>query len=212
MTTINDKLDIFRKLVYEQEEEKYKKALEDLDQRAKNLVESKKLEVEKRKEEIAEREALLREAEKNRILSEKRQELNSKLLLKREEILEDLLDSLKEKAIDFSLTDMYRDTVIKRISEVLMNIDDMELIITLAEEDREKLEGSILKIAKKSKKNITINTVPRSNIIGGFILSDKNRTYSIDNSYKTIIEENRYEIGKKLYRALEEAGDFQWKI
>jgi len=54
--------------------------------------------------------------------------------------------------------------------------------------------------------------VPKSKIIGGFIISDKEKTYNIDNSYKTIIEENRYEIGKRLYKALEEAGDLQWKI
>ncbi len=212
MTTINDKLDIFRKLVYEQEEEKYKKALEDLDEKARNLIESKKLEIKKKKEDLAEREALLKETEKNKAILEKQQELKSKLLLKRKEILEDLLVSLQEKATNFTLTDEYNDAVIENISEVLLNIDDKELIITITEEDKEKLEKSILKLAKKYKKDISISTVPKSKIIGGFILTDKDRTYSIDNSYKTIIEENRYEIGKRLYKALEEAGDFQWKI
>jgi len=212
MTTINDKLDIFRKLVYEQEEEKYKKALEDLDEKARNLIESKKLEIKKKKEDLAEREALLKETEKNKAILEKQQELKSKLLLKRKEILEDLLVSLQEKATNFTLTDEYNDAVIENISEVLLNIDDKELIITITEEDKEKLEKSILKLAKKYKKDISISTVPKSKIIGGFILTDKDRTYSIDNSYKTIIEENRYEIGKRLYKALAEAGDFQWKI
>ena len=186
MTTINDKLDIFRKLVYEQEEEKYKKALEDLDEKARNLIESKKLEIKKKKEDLAEREALLKETEKNKAILEKQQELKSKLLLKRKEILEDLLVSLQEKATNFTLTDEYNDAVIENISEVLLNIDDKELIITITEEDKEKLEKSILKLAKKYKKDISISTVPKSKIIGGFILTDKDRTYSIDNSYKTM--------------------------
>jgi len=41
MITIKDKLDIFRKLIYEEEEEKYKKALKDLDEKARNLIENK---------------------------------------------------------------------------------------------------------------------------------------------------------------------------
>jgi len=212
MITIKDKLDIFRKLIYEEEEEKYKKALKDLDEKARNLIENKKLEIEKKKEEMAKKEAILEETQKNRIISERRQELNSKLLLKRKEILEDLIASLKEKAINFTLTDEYKDAVIKSISEVLLKIDDRDLIITIAEEDRKKLESSIFNLAKVNNKSISISTVPKSKIIGGFIISDKEKTYNIDNSYKTIIEENRYEIGKRLYKALEEAGDLQWKI
>ncbi len=212
MITINDKLDIFRKLIYEEEEEKYKKALKDLDEKARHLIENKKLEIEKKKEEMAKKEAILEETQKNRIISERRQELNSKLLLKRKEILEDLIASLKEKAINFTLTDEYKDAVIKSISEVLLKIDDRDLIITITEEDRKKLESSIFNLAKVNNKNISISTVPKSKIIGGFIISDKEKTYNIDNSYKTIIEENRYEIGKRLYKALEEAGDLQWKI
>lgn len=212
MITIKDKLDIFRKLIYEEEEEKYKKALKDLDEKARHLIENKKLEIEKKKEEMAKKEAILEETQKNRIISERRQELNSKLLLKRKEILEDLIASLKEKAINFTLTDEYKDAVIKSISEVLLKIDDRDLIITITEEDRKKLESSIFNLAKVNNKNISISTVPKSKIIGGFIISDKEKTYNIDNSYKTIIEENRYEIGKRLYKALEEAGDLQWKI
>ncbi len=212
MITIKDKLDIFRKLIYEEEEEKYKKALKDLDEKARNLIENKKLEIEKKKEEMAKKEAILEETQKNRVISERRQELNSKLLLKRKEILEDLIASLKEKAINFTLTDEYKDAVIKSISEVLLKIDDRDLIITITEEDRKKLESSIFNLAKVNNKSISISTVPKSKIIGGFIISDKEKTYNIDNSYKTIIEENRYEIGKRLYKALEEAGDLQWKI
>jgi len=212
MITINDKLDIFRKLIFEEKEQRYKKALKDLDEKASNLIESKKIEIEKKKEEMAQKEAILQETKKNKMISQKRQELNSKLLLKREEILEDLIASLREKAINFTLTDEYRNTVIKSISEVLLKIDDRDLIITIAEEDKQKLESSILNLAKVNNKNISISTLPKSRIIGGFILFDKYGTYSIDNSYKTIIEENRYEIGKRLYRALEEAGDLQWRI
>src|SRR5690606_7873670 len=153
MITIKDKLDIFRKLIYEEEEEKYKKALKDLDEKARNLIENKKLEIEKKKEEMAKKEAILEETQKNRIISERRQELNSKLLLKRKEILEDLIASLKEKAINFTLTDEYKDAVIKSISEVLLKIDDRDLIITIAEEDRKKLESSIFNLAKVNNKS-----------------------------------------------------------
>lgn len=212
MTTIKDKLEVFRKLIYEDEEEKYKSILKELEGKKEDLIKSKKLEVEKRREEVLRRKNLLEETEKNRIISEKTQEMKYKLLSKRNDILEDLVVSLEEKAEKFTFTAEYIDIVAKDISKEIENLDEKELIITISEEDREKLADSILEIGQKYNKNITIQTVEKSKLIGGFVVSDKDRTYNIDNSYKTIIEENRYEIGKRLYEALEKAGDIQWKI
>lgn len=212
MTTIKDKLEVFRKLIYEDEEEKYKEILKDLEEKKENLIESKRLEVEKRKEEVFRRKALLEKTEKNKIISEKTQEMKSRFLSKRNDILEDLILSLKEKAKNFTFSAEYIDIVAKDISKVIENLDEEELVITIAEDDREKLTNSILEIGQKYNKNIAIYTVEKSGLIGGFVVSDKDRTYNIDNSYKTIIEESRYKIGKRLYEALDKAGDIQWKI
>jgi|GEM_PF-505030 len=212
MTTIRDKLEVFHKLIYEDEEEKYKKILKELEEKKQFLIESKKLEIEKRREEALRKKNLLEEAEKNRIISEKTQEMKSRFLSKRNDILEDLIASLEEKANSFTSTAEYVDIVTRDISKVIENLGEKELIITITEEDEKKLSDSILKMGKKYNKNITINTVKKSRLIGGFVITDRDRTYSIDNSYKSIIEENRYKIGKRLYDAIEKAGDIQWKI
>lgn len=212
MTTIRDKLEVFHKLIYEGEEEKYKKILKELEEKKQFLIESKKLEIEKRREEALRKKNLLEEAEKNRIISEKTQEMKSRFLSKRNDILEDLIASLEEKANSFTSTAEYVDIVTRDISKVIENLGEKELIITITEEDEKKLSDSILKMGKKYNKNITINTVKKSRLIGGFVITDRDRTYSIDNSYKSIIEENRYKIGKRLYDAIEKAGDIQWKI
>jgi len=212
MSTIRDKLEVFHKLIYEDEEEKYKKILKELEEKKQFLIESKKLEIEKRREEALRKKNLLEEAEKNRIISEKTQEMKSRFLSKRNDILEDLIASLEEKANSFTSTAEYVDIVTRDISKVIENLGEKELIITITEEDEKKLSDSILKMGKKYNKNITINTVKKSRLIGGFVITDRDRTYSIDNSYKSIIEENRYKIGKRLYDAIEKAGDIQWKI
>ena len=46
-----------------------------------------------------------------------------------------------------------------------------------------------------------------THISGGFIISDNAKPYNLDSTFKTIIEENRYEIGKALYSSLEKAGE-----
>lgn len=212
MITIKDKLEIFNKLIYEEEEEKYRKALEELESRNKEILEKKKLELKNKREEELKRKKLLEERQKNNIVSQKSQEIKSKLLSKRKEILEDLIDSLEEKANSYTFTDEYKVTLVKEISKLVETINDREIIITITEDDKPKIEDDILKIADRYNKKIYISTVKKSILIGGFILSDTEKTYAIDNSYKTIIEENRYEIGKRLYRALEEAGDFKWTI
>ena len=75
----------------------------------------------------------------------------------------------------------------------------------MKEKDKVNLEDSILNLGKENNKDISFNIVV-SDIIGGFILSDKDMSYNLDNSFKTIIEENRYLIGKRLYSSLEKTG------
>jgi hypothetical protein len=43
--------------------------------------------------------------------------------------------------------------------------------------------------------------------IGGFVISNSEKTYNIDHSLKTLIEEKEYTIGQRLCLALGKAGE-----
>ena len=205
MITLDDKLDIFYKVVFKEEEEKCKKALEELEEKNRSILEEKKIELAKRKEEIINRRRILAETQKNEMLSKATQENRGKILEKREEVLRDLISSLEDRAREFVLSHDYNDYVLSKIEDLIREIDEKEIIIGLKEKDKVNLEDSILNLGKENNKDIFFNIVV-SDIIGGFILSDKDMSYNLDNSFKTIIEENRYLIGKRLYSSLEKTG------
>lgn len=205
MITLDDKLDIFYKVVFKEEEEKCKKRLEELEERNKLALEEKIAEIEKKKEETIARRKLLAETQKNEMLSKAIGENRSRILQKREETLTDLISTLENKAREFALSKDYKDYILDKILNVIKGIEEEEIVIGLLEKDKINLEETIRQLGEDNNKNISFYTVV-SDIIGGFILSDKNRSYNLDNSFKTIIEENRYLIGKKLYLSLEKTG------
>ncbi|MDR7857396.1 V-type ATP synthase subunit E [Tissierella sp.] len=204
MITLEDKLDIFYKMIFKEEEERSKKALEELEANNKLILESKKIELENKKEEIIERRRLLAEIQKNELLSKYNQEDRNAILIKKEEALGDLIKSLEDKARSFTSTEEYKDYILHGIEDVIKDMEEKEVTIGLIEEDKLRFEDFILKLGKEYGKNIIFDIVS-NHIIGGFIL--KYESYNLDSSFKTIIDENRYLIGKRLYSSLEKTGE-----
>ncbi|WP_353094929.1 V-type ATP synthase subunit E [Tissierella praeacuta] len=208
MITLDDKLDIFYKVIFKEEEEKCKKTLEELEAKNNSILEEKKIELEKKRDEIINRKRMLAETQKNEMVSKATQENREKILVKREEVLKDLISSLEDKARKFVLSNDYNDYndyILSKITDIIKEVPEKEIIINVIEADKERFQDSIIKIGKENNKNISLG-ITSSDIIGGFTLSDKDRNYNLDNSFKTIIEENKYLIGKKLYSSLEKTG------
>lgn len=206
MITLEDKLDIFHKIVLKHEEEKCKEILEELEEKNNNTIKEKEEILQKRKKEIINRRFQLAEVQKNEIVSKAIQENRERVLSKRQEALDDLILALEEKARQFVATEEYNVYLINSIEKLINTSDDKEVTIYLREADKLNFEKDILSLGKEKGIKITLN-ITEKDIIGGFIISDENKTYNLDNSFKTIIEENKYSIGKILYKSLEEAGE-----
>jgi vacuolar-type H+-ATPase subunit E/Vma4 len=206
MITIDDKLDIFYKLVYKDEEEKCKRFLEEQEERNKKILEEKTSSLMEAKENLLERKRNLAEIQKNQMISKAIEKNRERILSKREELLEDLMQTLEEKAKEFTKTNDYENYVLSKIQKLINEVEEHSIIIGLTKIDLERLKNSIIKIGEESNKEISFSVITKD-LIGGFILSDKNRTYNLDNSFKIIIFSNRYEIGKKLHGFLEKTGD-----
>lgn len=206
MITIEDKLDIFYKLVFKNEEAKAQERLENIEIQHKKILDEKILELERIKNQSINRRKNLAEIQKNEMISKAIGEDKHKLLIKREELLKDLINSLQIRTVEFTKTLEYSEYMLKKLKHTLNGLDEKDIIIKLKKEDKDKLQKELLEIAKKFKKNLFFEGL-NNDSIGGFIIMDKDKTYSLDNSFKSIIEENRYKIGKELYIALEKTGD-----
>lgn len=206
MINIEYKLDIFNQIVLKEQEAKAKEELEALEKSNNEIFEQKRKELEKNKEELINRRIQLAETQKNEMISKATQENRETLLAKREEILHDLILSLEKKAKEFTETPEYNSYFINKVKRYIEGISDNQLVITILEKDKERYGQELNRIAKELGKDIEIEIVIDQKI-GGFIITDKNRTYNLDSTFKTIIEEQKYHIGKALYSSLEEVGE-----
>ena len=206
MINIEYKLDIFNQIILKEEELKAKRELESLKLENEQIYENKKIDLEKNSKAIIARRIQLANSQKNEMISKARDENRERLLSIREELLEDLLVSLKEKALEFVKSENYEEYLLSKLKKAIDNTTDFNIILTILPEDIKKYGKAIKKLTRDIQVDIEIEEAS-PNIIGGFIISDKDKTYNLDSTFKTIIEENRYEIGKALYSSLEKAGE-----
>lgn len=206
MINIEYKLDIFNQIVLKEQEAKAKEELEVLEKRNNEIFEQKRKELENNKKELVNRRIQLAQIQKNEMISKATQENREDLLAKREELLLDLILSLEKRAKDFTDTPEYKLYLIRKVKKYIKDISDNDLVITILDKDKEIFDQGLEQIANENGKNIEIE-IATDQKIGGFIISDKNRTYNLDSTFKTIIEEQRYHIGKALYSSLEEVGE-----
>ncbi|HPP31051.1 MAG TPA: V-type ATP synthase subunit E [Soehngenia sp.] len=206
MITVEDKLDIFRKVVYKEEEKKFQKALEELKKENDNLLEKKKKELEAQRDEIIKRKLALAEREINEKISEEKTKVKEKVLKMRAEILQDFLESLYLKASEFTKTSEYRQYLFDKLDKAILELGDMNFNIYVRESDKDIVNKHLAETYKNRFDKFNIETMP-SNLIGGFLIEDQEKTFLIDYSLKTLIDDNEYEIGNKLFSLLERAGD-----
>ena len=115
MINLEYKLDIFNQIILKEQELKSKEELEALKLDNDKLFEEKRVELEKSSNEIILRRIQLANSQKNEMISKARGENRERLLSIREELLEDLLLSLKEKARQFTKTSAYDDYLLNNI-------------------------------------------------------------------------------------------------
>ena len=206
MITVEDKLELFYKLVYKEQEEKCIREMEALDKRIVTTLSEKKLELEKKTEAFIKRKTILANIQKNEMISQANEDKKANALKEREKFLQDLIKSLEIKVKGFVQSKEYKGYLINKISKALNGLEEQQVILLLNHEDVELIRESTQLLQKHSKKTIAIEACT-SNIIGGFMILDVGKTYNLDYSFKTIIESNRYEIGKTLFNMLENAGE-----
>ena len=206
MITVEDKLEIFNKLVYKAEEEKCIREMEALEKRIETTLEEKKLELEKKAEAFIKRKNILANIQKNEMISQANENKKTNVLKSRESFLNDFIKNLEIKTKQFVQSNDYKPYLIKKISKVLNGLEEDKVILLLNEEDIGLIQESIPILQEQFKKSISIEA-SKKNVIGGFMILDGDKTYNLDYSFKTIIEENRYEIGKTLFNMLENVGE-----
>ncbi|WP_128425053.1 V-type ATP synthase subunit E [Gudongella oleilytica] len=206
MITVEEKLEIFHKIVYREEEEKFQRALKELEEMNLQALEDKRKELEAHRDEIVRRKISMAKIERNEAMAKAIEKNKAQLRQKRKDLQDQLLREILKKADQFVDTDEYYEYLCENINKYLKEFENNEVVVYVREKDKESIKGCIKGLVAVTGKSFVIETMSDDKI-GGFVISNSEKTYNIDHSLKTLIEEKEYTIGQRLCLALEKAGE-----
>lgn len=206
MITVEEKLEIFHKIVYREEEEKFQKALKELEEMNLQALEDRRKELEAHRDEIVRRKISMAKIERNEAMAKAIEKNKAQLRQKRKDLQEQLLKEILKKADQFVDTDEYYEYLCENINKYLKEFESNEVVVYVREKDKESIKGCIKGLVAVTGKSFVIETMSDEKI-GGFVISNSEKTYNIDHSLKTLIEEKEYTIGQRLCLALGKAGE-----
>lgn len=210
MITIDDKLDLFRKLVLDKVRKEYDEKVAEVEQENEEEVKAFQREMEERSNEFVRYMTEKATQERRRLLSRARSDAKHAVLAKRQELIAHLIEAVTDRIHNFVESELYGEFLKDSVKETLEEIKGFSGIeLELTREDYHRY-GDMLEEALHGCGYTTrqIHLIPvDKDIIGGFVAYDKDRTVRIDCSLAGLIRDNQTFMGRLVFEILSEAGD-----
>lgn len=209
MITIDDKIQLFRKIVLDDINREY-------NQLKNKLIDRKKVESLISEEEAKEKSKKYIEKFINKVEEEKKKKILDAKKESKEEILkiknrfiEEVYQAVLKKCKAFRKEENYLKIIEKLVENIKNNIEDFKVLkVYIIEEDYEKRIDSFKEIFNKilDRENIKLYK-SKENFRGGFVLYNKDKTLKLDISLKLIISRNKLFIGNEVQKLLDKDGE-----
>lgn len=200
MVTIEDKLALFNKIVYEYEKSKSEARINSEKENNKNILHEKEKSISLSEKDYLDRAIDKANIKKDQLISKAEQENRDKILKQRNIFLQDIINSVFTESEKLVASDRYADLLLKMLDSTLTKLEDTDIIFLYLPKDK-IAEEVITKECNKKKINFEIKESEEVKI-GGFIAKDADGTFEYDMSFHALIENSSYDIGKLLYNQL----------
>ncbi|WP_027626814.1 V-type ATP synthase subunit E [Clostridium lundense] len=199
MVTIDDKLKLFSKIVFDKIDEEIRADLEVFEKEKEEVLKKEKEKIDTEKKKSINIITKRSEIKGREIVSKAKIQSQKEILGLKENMINDLLEELKDKFKEYSQTEEYKSYLYKEIDSAVKKYDEKEFTIYLAKNDYEKYKDELMK-------NILNNSVQikesKDDIIGGFILQDKDMKFRVDNTLLNNIYHSKEKVGIMVMEAL----------
>ena len=202
MTTIEDKISLFSKIIYDKVNEEKIEKLEVL-----NSEIEKKLEVENEKIKDQRRNLKIEVTKKsnikaNGIVAKERLNKQREILFLKDKLICDTLENVREKLVQFTRSPEYKLYFISTLKKTLMEIDSGNYYIVVLKKDNEKFHSDI-EVVLNEYHNIKFEIVISDvDFIGGVVVKDFEEKFKIDNTIEFKLEESKELIGVRVMEML----------
>ncbi len=210
MITIDDKLELFRKIVLNSAQNDYDIQLEMIDAAQEDQIKAFTEEVKAKGQAFVNQMIHKSEQEEKRMISRARSEAKHQVLAKRQELINHLIEAVTDRIQNFVASEIYGDFLkdsVKETLDVISGFDAIELEMTREDYRRfsELLDEELHNCGYKSRQ---IKLIPTDkDIIGGFVAYNGSRAIKVDCSLAGLIRDNQSFMGRLVFEILNEAGE-----
>ena len=206
MILLENKIAIFNKIVFLKQKEECEKRIREEKEKADKILAEKIESLKEDEEAFVNRRVTLANRRGYELIASVEEQKRVLFLEEDEKLLNELLETLSQKLLEFTKTDEYVNIETENFKNILDEIDEKSIYLYVKNDENEKLIEKFKEIAKEKGVELKIDELYEYHI-GGFIISDMNRTYNINLSLKNKLEDMRYEIGSMLHEKLKERGE-----
>ncbi|MEW9123658.1 MAG: V-type ATP synthase subunit E family protein [Thermotaleaceae bacterium] len=212
MITIEEKFNVFTKLVFERIQQESQGLLQKMEESNQQILKAKEKELTEQKDWLIEEMLQKGKARKNQMIAKANMEKRIKLLEKKQELLQQLLLHIKKKAVVFTEEQEYEVFLKKNLDTVLESLrEEKALTLYVTPKDLQSYKEMLSNILKgKGYENHRQRILEaEEDILGGMIVLNEEKTLRIDVSILSLIEDIEKEAGKRLYEVLEKEGEIR---
>ena len=200
--TIDDKLRLFHKAIFEKLEEKKAKQIQDFLLKRDEVIKEKQDELQ-RKLELIKKETTKRAKTKAlEIISKEEAASHSEILSLKGKLIIEVEKAVEEKLKDFTSSHSYKNFYLKNLQESFNSLQKGSYIFFCLKKDLEGFYKELKDLQEKYKDiKLTFETLEEE-AIGGFILEDDDFMYKYDCTLRNMLLESQEAIGIMVTEAL----------
>lgn len=198
MTTIEDKIKLFSKIVYDKIKQEKEKDFEAFENEKAETIRKETEALEQRNAAILEETSRRAKLKANEIISAEKMESKQEVLELKQKLINNTMDELRKRMEKFAEGEEYRSFLVNELENTLKSLDAGNYILCFTERDIKRYKNEIeSEVMKYSDMNIEI-AEHNSAMIGGLLLKSTSGKFRIDSSLAAQIEESRERVGVKI--------------
>ena len=198
MTTIEDKISLFSKIIYDKVNEEKEVRLETFYKEAEMKIIAEKERLQELRRSIESEVVKKSNIKANEIVAKEKLNKQREVLFLKDKLIEDALENVREKLMDFVSSEEYRPYFISALQTMLKGIDSGSYYVIVLERDYKKFRNEIeVVLSKNSNVNVEI-MISEEDFIGGLIVKDFEGRFKIDNSISSKLQESKEIIGVRV--------------
>lgn len=206
MILLENKIAIFNKIVFVKQKEECEKRIREEREKAEKILSEKIESLKKDEEAFVDRRVTLAKRRGYELIASVEEQKRVLFLEEDEKLLNELIETLSQKLLEFTKTEEYVNLEAENFTNILDEIDEKSIYLYVKNDENKKLIEKFKEIAKEKDVELNIDELFEYHI-GGFIISDMEKTYNINLSLKNKLDDMRYEIGSMLHEKLKERGE-----